>query len=383
MIIPAYNAAGTIGTALMSVLDQTYGDVEAIVVDDGSEDDTAAIVEAIADTDPRVRLLRQRNLGVAAARNLAIEHAHGEYIAPLDADDIFYPEKLEAQVTRIEAGGSAMGMVYSWWVNVDSEGRVTGATTPLAVEGHVYERMLYVNFIGNASVPLFRRSALDEVGFYDTSMRARGGQGCEDWEITLRVAERYDVGLAPGYFTGYRTVQGSMSHDCDSMARSYELVMEGAWVRDPDLSQALLRWSRGNFYTYLASTSYAGRRYAATLRWMAKAVLVDPLTLLASHTTRLTMRSLVWLAVGPVVSLVFPKREDWVAFKRRFGLGLPEPTTRDAVEAEVEPMPSPWRTGKPFDRVRSRRWEALGEGERDAYRSSARQGFPGVVLSSV
>src|SRR5690606_15764611 len=139
-------------------------------------------------------LLQQSNSGVADARNLGIEHARGVYIAPLDADDLFYPQKLEAQVARMESGDEAMGVVYCWWISIDHEGRVFGGSSPWNLEGDVYEQLLYVNFVGNASVPLFRRSALEQVGGYDESLRARGGQGCEDWELMLRVAEKYNVG---------------------------------------------------------------------------------------------------------------------------------------------------------------------------------------------
>jgi glycosyltransferase involved in cell wall biosynthesis len=94
VIIAAFNAAAHIEETCRSALSQTHTALEVIVVDDGSTDDTAAIVERIARTDPRVRLFRQVNRGVAAARNAAIAEAKGEFIAPLDADDIGDARKL-------------------------------------------------------------------------------------------------------------------------------------------------------------------------------------------------------------------------------------------------------------------------------------------------
>ena len=122
VIIPAFNAAEYIRQTLHSVLAQTYQSLEVIVVDDGSADATCAIVEEFVEKDTRVRLVRQCNAGVGAARNTAIRLARGEYIAPLDADDIWFPEKLKKQVARMEQYGEETGMVYCWSIRVDKRG---------------------------------------------------------------------------------------------------------------------------------------------------------------------------------------------------------------------------------------------------------------------
>ena len=124
VIVPAYNAARYIRQALESVCTQTYRDIEVIVVDDGSRDETPAIVEEFATSDPRVRLLLQNNAGVGAARNMGLRQAQGVYIAPIDADDIWHPGKLEAQVACMEAHGPETGLVYCWTNIIDSEGRL-------------------------------------------------------------------------------------------------------------------------------------------------------------------------------------------------------------------------------------------------------------------
>ena len=98
VIIPACNAEIFLEKTLDSVLAQTYKNIEVLVVDDGSQDRTAEIVEGVAQRDHRVILLRQSNAGVAAARNLAIQKSSGKYIAPIDADDIWFPQNLEKQV---------------------------------------------------------------------------------------------------------------------------------------------------------------------------------------------------------------------------------------------------------------------------------------------
>src|SRR5262249_4837851 len=102
VIIPAFNAECFIRHTLRSVLAQSYRRIEVLTVDDGSCDSTPDIIEGFAAKDPRVKLLRQRNRGVAAARNLAIARSEGKFVAPVDADDIWFPLKIEKQLQRFE-----------------------------------------------------------------------------------------------------------------------------------------------------------------------------------------------------------------------------------------------------------------------------------------
>ena len=109
VIVPAYNAASTVQQTLRSVLAQTCAHIEVIVVDDGSTDDTAMAVAEIAAQDARVRLERRPQCGVAGARNHAIRCASGEFIAPMDADDLWHPTKLERQLQQFEGDGPDLG----------------------------------------------------------------------------------------------------------------------------------------------------------------------------------------------------------------------------------------------------------------------------------
>src|SRR6516165_4853362 len=122
VIIPAFDAAANIRQTLNSVLAETYQDFEVIVVDDGSSDATGAIVEEYVAGDTRFHLIRQSNAGVGAARNTAIRKARGKYIAPLDADDYWFPEKLEKQVACAEQSGKGTGLVYCWSTSTDNQG---------------------------------------------------------------------------------------------------------------------------------------------------------------------------------------------------------------------------------------------------------------------
>lgn len=358
VIIPAYNAERFVCEALRSVLNQTYEYLEVIVVDDGSKDRTAEIVREVAAEDKRVRLLQQENRGVAAARNLGIERARGAFIAPLDADDLWYPEKIEQQVQRMVRGGDGMGMVYSWWVGVDEDSAITLTATPLVVEGDLYELLLFTNFVA-ASAPLFRYSALKEVGLYDPQLRAQGGEGCEDWDLSLRVADRFSIGVAPGYFVGYRTVPGSMSFNCETMVRSYALVVEKVKQQHPEIPPELFRWSRGSFAGYLANMSYAGKNYWQALRWSAESVRRNPALLLGRWTTQLAVRSLLGFFTKP-----FARRFSavWDVFPARGTSGetrQKKMITLEEAEQNAEPVVVPWSSWKPYDRVHAHRWHLI------------------------
>ncbi len=192
VIIAAYNAERTVAAAVRAALAQTVGDLEVIVVDDGSQDRTAAVVQQLG--DPRVQLLSQVNKGPAVARNLAIGESHGTYLSFLDSDDLWLPRYLElagAALDRTERAGFAYTDAY---VFDPVSGRVRRETAmqpfkppippPADSEGFLLE-LLRRNFVyGSATVP---RHVLDEVGGWNTS-RVQA----EDYELWLRI-------LAAGY----------------------------------------------------------------------------------------------------------------------------------------------------------------------------------------
>jgi glycosyltransferase involved in cell wall biosynthesis len=273
VIVPAFNAAAFIDAALDSVLSQTYDHLEVLVVDDGSNDDTAAIVERRAAADQRVSLLRQQNQGVAVARNVAAARARGIYLAPLDADDVWFPTKIEKQVRRLEEGGPSVGLAYTWWLGLDQAGAARIRSHRWTIEGSVAESHTAINFIGNASVPLIRKAAFERVGGYEPAFRAAGAQGCEDWDLSLRIAELYQVSLIPEHLCGYRRVAGTMSGSLATMVRSHEMMLERIRQRRPDLPEVLLRWSRGQMYGYVAAIGLRTGNYGAAARWAVKGLL--------------------------------------------------------------------------------------------------------------
>lgn len=279
VVVPAHNAASWITEALESVLAQTYAAWELIVVDDGSGDDTPALVGAVAARDRRVRLIRQRNLGVAAARNAGIAASTGRYVAPLDADDFWFPDKLALQVEALEAAGADAGLAYCWSAHVDEQSRLTGGTIAGREEGDAFGALFIGNFVGNASTPLMRRTALDAVGCYDTELFARDAQGCEDRDLYLRIAERFRIVLVPRVLVGYRMTSGSMSSSHRAMLRSHRLVFAKLRARRKDLPGRLFRWANAFYDFYLERTAARGGKPFTALGLLARAAWQEPAVL--------------------------------------------------------------------------------------------------------
>jgi glycosyltransferase involved in cell wall biosynthesis len=237
IVIPAFNAGRTLLETLQSVSAQTHADLEIMVVDDGSADNTAEIAQAYGQTDPRVRLIRQPNGGVAAARNAGIRASAGEFVAFIDADDLWHPTKIAKQVARLRAGGDATALVYAPFRQVDMQGLVHGASRNHRVEGWVINRHFYVNIIGNGSSILIRRHVLDELGGYSSALLQQHAQGCEDLLLQLRTALRYKFAMVPEYLVAYRHAPGNMSSDEERMLRSTLLTLSLVLAECPDFTE--------------------------------------------------------------------------------------------------------------------------------------------------
>jgi glycosyltransferase involved in cell wall biosynthesis len=245
VIVPAYNAEATIERTISSVLNQTYTNLEVLVVDDGSTDETAAIVQRFANVNRRTSLLSKSNGGLVSARNLGIAHASGEFIAPIDADDLWHPEKISKQVALMRERGTRVGLIYAWARGIDEQDRVIFDIPPSDFRGDVYAALIMRNFVSSGA-PLVRRRYVEEIGGYDATLAARGAPCTEDLKFNLDIAERYDFDFVPEFLLGYRFRAGSMSTDIEAMLRSQDVVVREARARHPELPETLFRWARGH-----------------------------------------------------------------------------------------------------------------------------------------
>jgi glycosyltransferase involved in cell wall biosynthesis len=276
VIVPAYNAAETLDETLRSIRSQTHREIEILVVDDGSKDATVEIAQRHAEQDPRLRLISQENAGVAAARNRGIAESKGEVIAPVDADDLWSPDKIERQLRALREGGERVGLVYAWYAHIDSDGNVRGMVRPME-SGDVLEPICFGNFVGNGSSALMRKSAVLEAGGYDPSLRARKAQGCEDFLLYFRIAEKYHFALVADSLTGYRQLPNNMSSDHCQMHRSWVIVGQEMHERHPELSREITAGGI-RFTFWLLERAYYARRWRHVLRLTV--ILLGPQTAL-------------------------------------------------------------------------------------------------------
>ena len=280
------------------------------------------------------------NGGVGAARNTGIRVARGKYVAPIDADDIWHPRKLELQVECMEQGGEEMGFAYCWSEKIDGQGRLITGSFPFQNEGWVRLALVLRNFVGSGSNPLFRASALKATGLYLTRKEQGGVQGCEDWDLSLRLSERYKVGLVRRSLVGYRQLAGCMSLNASAMSRSYEVIMARARERMPDVAPKVFHWSAGNFYSYLVAKCYVWGDYEGCLHSIARAVLADPLLLGNRRFYSMGLKSLVRHVTGTKGRRhlkVIPPRER------------SEPLAEDAARARAN-----W-----LENLQWKRWDAI------------------------
>jgi glycosyltransferase involved in cell wall biosynthesis len=329
VIIPAYNSGKFIEAALDSVLAQTYQNTEIIVVDDGSQDNTAEIVKRIALKDKRIVLLCQKNQGVAAARNLAIQHSQGEFVAPLDSDDIWYPLKLEKQVECMLNSDSQVGIVSASYVFIDEDGDLMHGWGNNLVNGRIGEQLIYFNPV-SASLPLIRRTVLEQVGFYNQELREQNAQGLEDWELALRIGANYEFRTVPAILMGFRQPTSSMSQDGAQMTRAYHLIMKTAKELYPEASDELYRLSESNMYRYNATKSELAGAHSKTLFWLAKAIRIDSVLLSRPEIYKMLFRQSIYLLGQPISSLFFT-HESWMQFRKKIRKSKPNLKTMEDV----------------------------------------------------
>jgi glycosyltransferase involved in cell wall biosynthesis len=219
------------------------------VINDGSQDATVEIVEGIQ--DPRIKLFSYPNAGQAASRNRGFSHAVGEYIAFLDADDLWTPDKLEAQLKALQANPDA-AVAYSWTNFLNEFNQFLRRGSYINVTGDAYKQLLLTNFFENGSNPLIRKQALTEVGEFDESM-THG----EDWDMWLRLAARYPFVAVPSPQILYRVYPNSSSANVSKLEVGSLSVMERVFSQAPTL-EYLKPTCLANLYTYLTFKTLQG-----------------------------------------------------------------------------------------------------------------------------
>jgi glycosyltransferase involved in cell wall biosynthesis len=307
VVIPAYNAERTIIETIKSVQQQTFQDVEIIIINDGSKDKTVELVQSIQDES--LQIFSYENGGVALARNRGFSHATGEFIAFLDADDLWTADKLQLQLTALEQNPKA-GVAYSWtcFMDVDEDGKPFSflPSPKYSFAGNVYEKLLVSDFIHSSSNTLIRREAIESTGEFDPTLKS-----CEDWDYWLRLAAHWHFAVVPKHQILYRRTPGSMSSKVEVMKEASLIAMEKAYQAAPPELQYLKSYTLTSFHIYCASlylqhrTDLSGVSQARQHLWSA--ICLQPKTLLNKTTQKLIIKLLLKGALPPKISARFFK----------------------------------------------------------------------------
>jgi glycosyltransferase involved in cell wall biosynthesis len=275
LVIATFNHGRFLAEALDSAIAQTLRGVEIVVVDDGSTDDTP---EVLARYTGRVRVIRQPNRGLAAARNLGLASARGTHVAFLDADDVLMPTKLAEQVAVLERAPT-VGWTYC---DVLIETTATGAETRASerfgydtrrLDGWIFPELIHGNFVP-AIAPLIRRTVLDAAGGFDERLTA-----LEDWDLWLRVSLISEARYTPAVLARYRVRPGGMSEDRARMDLNRFRVLDKVCQARPAAVEGLGAAGRriiADTHNWLGKAAYARGDWAEARRRFAASLVTVP-----------------------------------------------------------------------------------------------------------
>lgn len=297
VIIPAYNASRTIVETVKSALSQSVPPLEVIVVNDGSTDNTA---ELLAQFGTTIHTILKPNGGVSSARNAGLAVAKGEYIAFLDSDDVWHPEKLRWQTDCLEANPDIMllgTLTYDWPASSHPE----LPTETAQLEPIDFPQMVIKNRLTASSV-IVRTKAIREVGDFDTQQH-----GTEDHDMWLRISQRYQLAVLQVPLTGYRnTDDGSLGKNARQMEAGMYVILNkldtqgvfqnNFWLKRK--SQAYIDYTAGFLY-------YSSKQYWSATRRLFQSMLLYPFAYDKSEVRYRLGR--VKLLIYSVIRILIPK----------------------------------------------------------------------------
>ncbi len=270
VIIPTYNYGSFIGEAIESVLAQTFPVSEIVVVDDGSSDNTEEVVGKFGN---KVKYIKQKNGGVGLARNTGVKHSTGEFIAFLDADDIWLPQKLERQL-RVLENDEEIGLVTTGMREFDASGK-TISKHQNGQSGWCAEKILLSEAVtvGPGTTIFMKRSVFDEVGGFDET---KNMHPAEDWEFTYQVARKFKLAFLPDLLAEYRN-HGSNSHlKIPNFERAMLLAYEKVFRNSSVELQNLKSQSYGILHRVLAGSYFRVRNYRQFIKHSIKSFWLYP-----------------------------------------------------------------------------------------------------------
>ena len=301
IVVPAYNVAPYIEAAVRSALAQTLRDLEVVVVDDGSTDDTPRVLERLAAAldDPRLRILRQDNGGLSAARNAGILAARGEFVGLLDGDDEWLPQKAALHLGVMTADPT-IGLTFSHSEYMTEAGARAGNILLAGKARPSLHDMIRRNHFGNGSTVVARRACFEEAGLFLPELRS-----CEDYEMWRRVLwlTSYEALLIPRPLTLYRLRESSLSFDSRKFVSYADRAMAILRQDMPNVPERVMRAGHAEHYRIAAWKAISCGRRKDALALMARALALRPLFLVTD-----------WRALGAAVAIASPRRlRDFLA----------------------------------------------------------------------
>ncbi|GBO90148.1 glycosyltransferase [Marinobacter salsuginis] len=272
VIVPVYNRAHLLTETVESILAQTYRNIEIILVNDGSTDNSLEVIKALQQENHDViRIVDQDNQGQTIARNNGVEQSCGRYVAFLDSDDLWVPDKLEQQIPLFDEN---VGLVYGGVELIDECGETIGfdACDP-DVQGEIYPQLLVKNRMTGGSVVVLRE-ALDRVGLFDPEFSA-----AENWDLWLRICKVYQARLVNKPVVKYRRHENNMSKDMMLMLNAKRKIMvKHCDKNSPDkliarysrLAEADLLYKLGVYY-------FSREKFGEAIRNFLQVIMISPL----------------------------------------------------------------------------------------------------------
>jgi glycosyltransferase involved in cell wall biosynthesis len=317
VIMPVYNVEAYVGDAIRSVLAQSFADFELVIVDDGGADRSLAICRSF--DDPRIRIVTQRNRGLAGARNTGIAQARGRYIALLDSDDLWEPRKLAVHVAHLD-GNPDVGASYGGSELIDGAGRRLNIFQRPKVGVASAKDVFCGRTISNGSVPVFRREMLEEGAlpgdragrtyYFDETLRR--SEDVECW-TRLALTSRFKFDSVREILTLYRVNSGGLSADVVRQLASWDEVRAKLERIDPAFIAVYGREARGRELRYLARrcVQIRDRGLGLTLALEAlshcpRLLRDEPVKTLTTLAACFAMRSLSTAAFGVLLRVASP-----------------------------------------------------------------------------
>lgn len=269
VVIPAYNSSRTIGPTIQSILNQTFSDLEVVVVDDGSKDNTVEIAKKFGE---RIHCFVQENKGAAAARNRGLSEAKGEYVAFLDSDDLWLPNKLEVQLDVLKKNPNIDAVQCGVYL-VNDALQVVGANSCDPSQDSLLDFLLFRNLAGIASTLLIRKEKMLALKGFGEDLVI-----LEDWDFACRLARKGYLKSLPDFLVLYRQHPNNRSRNVDIHVQPGFISLRRLFS-DPDLELSIRRnelkiW--GRFFSMLAAGYFRNKEWQKGCYWTLRALKISP-----------------------------------------------------------------------------------------------------------